>query len=116
MLDISSVIRNPEISRLSPVLLAALSDPSSKTKDALEELLQTEFLFSLDAASLALLVPILGDPPSSLIISPPTTLSNPSPTISISLPCFLSYYTELSPSSSPFTPFLSLYTLFSPSQ
>ena len=60
MLDISSVIRNPEISRLSPILLAALADPSSKTKDALEELLQTEFLFSLDAASLALLVPILG--------------------------------------------------------
>ena len=60
MLDISSVIRNPEISRLSPVLLAAMSDPATRTKEALEALLETEFMHSIDAPSLALLVPILG--------------------------------------------------------
>ena len=60
MLDISSVIRNPEVSRLSPVLLNALSDPSNKTKEALESLLQCEFMHSIDAPSLALLIPILG--------------------------------------------------------
>ena len=60
MLDISSVIRNPEISRLAPVLLAAMADPSNKTKEALEALLECEFMHSIDAPSLALLVPILG--------------------------------------------------------
>eukprot|EP01038_Epipyxis_sp_PR26KG_P007132 gene7132-9733_t len=60
MLDISSVIKNPEVSRLSPILLNALSDPSNKTKDALESLLQCEFMHSIDAPSLALLIPILG--------------------------------------------------------
>jgi len=60
MSDISSVIKNPEVSRLSPVLLAALSDPANKTKEALEALLECEFMHSIDAPSLALLVPILG--------------------------------------------------------
>lgn len=60
MLDISSVIKNPEVARLSPVLLAALSDPAKCTKDALEALLECEFMHSIDAPSLALLVPILG--------------------------------------------------------
>lgn len=60
MLDISSVIRNPEISRLAPVLLSAMADPANKTKDALEALLECEFMHSIDAPSLALLVPILG--------------------------------------------------------
>jgi hypothetical protein len=40
MQDISSVIRNPEVSRMAPVLLAAMSDPANKTKDALEALLE----------------------------------------------------------------------------
>lgn len=60
MADISSVIKNPEVARLAPVLLAALSDPASKTKEALEALLECEFMHSIDAPSLALLVPILG--------------------------------------------------------
>ncbi|KAJ1428246.1 armadillo-type protein, partial [Ochromonadaceae sp. CCMP2298] len=58
--DISSVIRNPEVLRLSPVLLAAIADPASRTKEALEALLDCEFMHSIDAPSLALLVPILG--------------------------------------------------------
>jgi len=58
--DISSVIRNPEILQLTPTLLAALGDPANKTKDALEALLECEFMHSIDAASLAILIPILG--------------------------------------------------------
>lgn len=57
--DITSVIRNPEVLRLSPTLLAALGDPSNKTKEALEALLECEFMHSIDAASLAIMVPIL---------------------------------------------------------
>jgi hypothetical protein len=45
--------------RLSPVLLAAIADPASKTRDALEALLECEFMHSIDAPSLALLVPIM---------------------------------------------------------
>ena len=59
MAEISSVIRNPEVSKLSPVLLTALSDPASKTKEALEALLECEFMHSIDAPSLSILVPIL---------------------------------------------------------
>ena len=59
MIDIASVIKNPEISALGPTLLAALGDPANKTKDALEALLQTEFMHSIDAPSLGILVPIL---------------------------------------------------------
>ena len=59
MVDISSVIKNPEVSSLSPVLLAALGDPANKTKDALTALLDCEFMHSIDAPSLGILVPIL---------------------------------------------------------
>lgn len=59
LVDISSVIKNPEIQTLSPILLGAISDPSNKTKEALEALLQCEFMHSIDAPSLALLVPVL---------------------------------------------------------
>lgn len=59
MADISSVIRNPEVAQLSPILLAALGDPAKKTKDALEALMVCEFMHSIDAPSLGLLVPIL---------------------------------------------------------
>ena len=60
MSDITTVIRNPEVSALSPILLGALADPASKTKAALEALLNCEFMHAIDAPSLALLVPILG--------------------------------------------------------
>ena len=53
------MIRNPEVLRLSPVLLGAISDPANKTKEALEALLECEFMHSIDAPSLALLVPIM---------------------------------------------------------
>jgi hypothetical protein len=57
--EISTVIRNPEISSLSPVLLKALTDPADNTLAALEALISTEFLHAIDAPSLALVVPIL---------------------------------------------------------
>eukprot|EP00981_Chlorochromonas_danica_P005419 scaffold1091_cov164-Ochromonas_danica.AAC.42 len=59
MADISSVVRNPEISMLCPVLLAAVGDPANKTKDALDALLKCEFIHTIDAPSFALLVPVL---------------------------------------------------------
>lgn len=59
LVEISKVIRNPEISSISPVLLKALTDPADNTIKALEELIATEFLHAIDAPSLALIVPIL---------------------------------------------------------
>jgi HEAT repeat protein len=57
--EISEVIRNPEISSISSVLLKALTDPADYTIKALEALIETEFLHAIDAPSLALIVPIL---------------------------------------------------------
>jgi len=57
--EISTVIRNPEISSISSTLLKALTDPSDGTLGALEALIETEFLHAIDAPSLALIVPIL---------------------------------------------------------
>ncbi|KAL3922460.1 MAG: hypothetical protein SGILL_002195 [Bacillariaceae sp.] len=57
--EISSVIRNPEIHDISPVLLKALTDPADNTLSALEALIETEFLHAIDSPSLALIVPIL---------------------------------------------------------
>ena len=50
--EIGSVIRNPEISKLVPCLLAALADPSKSNKVALDTLLKTVFVNTVDAASL----------------------------------------------------------------
>ena len=57
--ELSTVIRNPEISTISKVLLKALTDPADHTVIALESLIATEFLHAIDAPSLALIVPIL---------------------------------------------------------
>ncbi|UPQ98417.1 ARM repeat domain-containing protein [Chloropicon primus] len=56
--EIGSVIRNPEISQISGQLLSALADPAN-TKKALESLLTTRFINTIDAASLSLIMPIL---------------------------------------------------------
>ncbi len=45
---------------LTPVLLLALTEPANHARAALDALLECEFMHSIDAASLALLVPILG--------------------------------------------------------
>ncbi|KAM7250092.1 hypothetical protein ACFE04_021975 [Oxalis oulophora] len=57
--QVGSVIKNPEILSLVPTLLLALTDPNDHTKYCLDILLQTTFINSVDAPSLALLVPIV---------------------------------------------------------
>lgn len=57
--QIGSVIRNPEISALVPTLLLGISDPNENTKHSLDVLLQTTFVNTVDAPSLALIVPIV---------------------------------------------------------
>ncbi|KAG6752975.1 hypothetical protein POTOM_043019 [Populus tomentosa] len=59
---VGSVINNPEISSLVPTLLMGLTDPNEHTKYSLDNLLQTTFINSIDAPSLALLdmIPYIG--------------------------------------------------------
>jgi len=57
--NLASVVSNPEIAALSPVLLAAIMSPSGNTDKALDTLQATSFVHSVDAPSLALIVPIL---------------------------------------------------------
>jgi len=57
--EISTVIKNPEVSEIAPSLLKALTDPADGTTRALEALIETEFLHAIDSPSLALIVPVL---------------------------------------------------------
>ena len=57
--DIASVIRNPEISGIVGSILGALANPTEATKTALDTLSTTSFVHSIDAPSLALIVPVL---------------------------------------------------------
>ena len=56
---IGSVIKNPEISALVPVILEAITDPNEHTHACLDTLLETTFVNSIDAPSLALIIPII---------------------------------------------------------
>ncbi|KAL7689426.1 putative armadillo-like helical, translational activator Gcn1, TOG domain-containing protein [Plasmopara halstedii] len=57
--DVGCVVRNPEIAAISKVLLDALEDPNRHTADALQQLQSTSFQHSIDAPSLALVMPII---------------------------------------------------------
>ncbi|XP_036339906.1 eIF-2-alpha kinase activator GCN1 [Rhagoletis pomonella] len=56
---IGSVIKNPEIQAIVPILLTALEDPSKNTSTCLHSLLQTKFVHFIDAPSLALIMPVV---------------------------------------------------------
>lgn len=53
------VIRNPEIQKLVSVLFSAIADPDKNGKKALDMLLSTTFVNTVDAASLALIIPVV---------------------------------------------------------
>ncbi|CAG5130066.1 unnamed protein product, partial [Candidula unifasciata] len=59
LMQIGSVIRNPEIQAIVMNLLEALQDPTRKTTVCLEKLLQTKFVHVVDAPSLALIMPVI---------------------------------------------------------
>lgn len=56
---IGSVIQNPEVASVVPVLLEALQDPGKKASSCLQALLQTEFVHFVDPPSLALIMPVV---------------------------------------------------------
>lgn len=56
---IGSVIRNPEIQAIVPVLLMALQEPTRNTSICLNTLLETKFVHFIDAPSLALIMPVV---------------------------------------------------------
>jgi hypothetical protein len=56
--EICKVIKNPEISSISPTLLKALTDASA-TLHALEALISTEFVHAIDAPSLSIIIPVV---------------------------------------------------------
>ncbi len=53
------MIRNPEVQRLVKPLLLAIANPNKHAKAALDILLQTVFINTVDAPSLALIVPVV---------------------------------------------------------
>ena len=59
LLEVGSVIKNPEIGALVPSIMEALLDPNGRTNECLDALLETTFVNSVDAPSLALLLPII---------------------------------------------------------
>ena len=58
-LQIGSVIQNPEVQQLVPQLMAAITNPNKHAKETLNVLLNTTFINTVDAASLALITPVI---------------------------------------------------------
>jgi hypothetical protein len=59
LLEVGSVIKNPEIAALVSCIMDAIIDPNDKTNGCLDTLLETTFVNSVDAPSLALIIPII---------------------------------------------------------
>ncbi|CAF2053347.1 unnamed protein product [Rotaria magnacalcarata] len=57
--QIGSVIKNPEIQAIVPILLDALQEPTKKTQASLQILIHTRFVHFIDAPSLALIIPVI---------------------------------------------------------
>ena len=57
--ELCTVIKNPEVSSISTILLKALTDPANGTIKALEALISTEFLHAIDAPSLSVIIPVV---------------------------------------------------------
>ena len=57
--EVGSVIKNPEVAKLVPTLMKALADPNKHNKKALDTLLSTIFVNTVDSASLALIIPVV---------------------------------------------------------
>jgi len=57
--SVGAVIKNPEIARIVPTLLRALSEPSKATAAALDALAHCQFEHCVDPPSLSLIVPVL---------------------------------------------------------
>lgn len=53
------VIRNPEIQKLVPILIKAIGDPTKYTEEALDALIQTQFVHYIDGPSLALIIHVI---------------------------------------------------------
>lgn len=57
--QIGSVIKNPEIQEIVPILLEALQDPTNKTNKCLSVMLNMKFVHVVDPPSLALIMPVI---------------------------------------------------------
>lgn len=53
------VIRNPEIQAIVPELIKAIGDPTQYTEQALDRLIQTQFVHYIDGPSLALIIHVI---------------------------------------------------------
>lgn len=57
--EVASTIRNPEIMELVPDILNAIAYPSKNTVHCLDKLLESKFANTIDAPSLALIIPVV---------------------------------------------------------
>lgn len=57
--EVGSTIRNPEVIELVPDILSAIAYPSKHTVSCLEKLLESKFVNTIDAPSLALIIPVV---------------------------------------------------------